>query len=86
MLHKKAKKSGNWSNYRFHQKECRRTMRKAEQQYINDEEGMRENNTKPFWRYVKARRQDNIGVAPLKEGATLPLVGDSVSKTKILVK
>ena len=44
----------------------------------------RKNNTKPFWRYVKARRQDNIGVVPLKEGATL--VSDSVSKTKILLK
>ena len=85
-LFKKAKKSGNWKNYRFHQKECRRKMRKAEQQYINDiiEKGMKDNNTKPFWRYAKARRQDNTGVAPLKDGAKL--VSDSASKAKLLLQ
>ena len=46
-------------------------MRKAEQQYITKsiEEGMRENNSKPFWRYVKTWRRENTGVAPLKDGA-----------------
>ena len=27
---------------------------------------MEKNNSKPFWKYVKSRKQDNIGVAPLK--------------------
>ena len=35
-LHKKAQKTKNWSNYRFCQKECRRAMRKAEQQYVKN--------------------------------------------------
>lgn len=54
--YKKAQKTKNWANYRFIQKECRRAMRKAEQDYINNmiEEGMRDNNTKPFWRYIKS--------------------------------
>jgi hypothetical protein len=85
-LYKKAKKSGNWDNYRFAQKECRRAMRKAEQQYINNtiEQGLKENNSKPFWRYVKSRRQDNTGVAPLKDGPSL--VSDSLEKSKILLR
>ena len=42
---------------------------KAEWNYINSAivEVMEQNNTKPFWKYVKSRKQDNIGVAPLKE-------------------
>lgn len=44
---------------------------------------MKGNNTKPFWRYVKARRQDNVGVAPLQNGSTL--YSDSISKAKILL-
>jgi hypothetical protein len=44
-------------------------LRKAEWNYINSAilEGMEKNNTIPFWKYVKSRKQDNIGVAPLKE-------------------
>ena len=81
----KPAKTGNWSNYRFFQKECRREMRKAEYQYVNRviEEGMKGNNIRPFWRYVKARRQDNTGVAPLKKGTAL--FSDSITKAKILL-
>jgi hypothetical protein len=85
-LFKRAKKSHNWADFRFTQKQCRRAMRKAEQQYINNmiEKGMADNNTKPFWRYVKSRRQDGSGVAPLKNGTSL--ITDSVGKAKILLK
>ena len=60
-------------------------MRKTEYQYVNRviEEGIKGNNTRPFWRYVKARRQDNTGVAPLKKGTTL--FSDSTTKAKILL-
>jgi hypothetical protein len=47
------------------------------------EKGMVESNNKPFWRYVKAKRQDNSGVSPLKDGPTL--VTDSLAKAKILL-
>ena len=47
------------------------------------EEEMKGNNTRPFWRYVKERRQDNTGVAPLKKGTTL--FSDSTTKAKILL-
>ncbi len=29
------------------------------------------NNTKPFWKFVKAQKQDNVGVAPMEVGGTL---------------
>ena len=39
--------------------------------------------SKPFWRYVKAKQQDNIGVSPLKRKGQL--LSDSRSKADILV-
>ena len=84
-LYKQARKTSNWSNYRFFQKECRREMRKTEYQYVNRviEKEMKGNNTRPFWRYAKARRQDNTGVALLKKGTAL--FNDSTTKAKILL-
>jgi gas vesicle protein len=68
-LYNQAKRTKNWSNYKHYQKECKRQIRKTEWNYINSAilEGTEENNTKPFWKYVKSRKQDNIRVAPLKE-------------------
>ena len=46
-------------------------------------EGLNNNNTKPFWKYVKSKRQDANGIAPLKKGTTL--VNDSKGKAEILL-
>ena len=85
-LYKQAKKTGHWGNYKFFQRECRREMRRTEWEYINTtiEEGLKENNSKPFWRYIKSRRQDNVGVSPLKKGPSL--FSDSLSKAQILLE
>ena len=85
-MHHQAKKTKKWKNYRFFQKDCRREMRKLETDYINSkiEQGLKENNQKPFWRYVKSRRQDSSGIAPLKDGPFLE--SDSAGKAKILLK
>ena len=45
---------------------------------------MKNNNSKPFWKYVKSRKQDNIGVAPLTEKGKL--VSHSKEKAQILIK
>ena len=60
-------------------------MRAMEWEYINNtiEDGLRNNNTKPFWSYVKSRRQDSTGVAPLKKGTTLQ--SDGATKAHILL-
>ena len=48
-------------------------MRRAENDFVNKtiNEGLAENNQKPFWRYIKSRKCDNIGVAPLKNKGKL---------------
>ena len=84
-FYNKAKRTKKWSNYRFFQKECRRRIRKEERNYINNAitEGMKNNNSKPFWKYVKSSKQDNIIVAPLKEKGKL--VSHSKEKSQILI-
>ena len=54
-------------------------MRKAE--YINTTitQGLQTNNSKPFWKYINSRIQDNIGVAHLKKNCSL--VCDSKEKS-----
>ena len=32
---------------------------------------MEDGNNKPFWRFIKSRKQDNVGVSDLREGNTL---------------
>ena len=60
-------------------------MRTAENNFIQNklEKGLKENSTKPFWQYVKSRRQDNTGVAPLLKDSDLKC--DAPSKAKILL-
>ena len=87
-LFKQAKKTNNWSNYKHYQRECKRTIRRAEWNYVNTiiEKGLQDKNTKPFWQYIKSRKQDNIGVAPLKDNSTPNLISDSKTKAKTLLK
>lgn len=85
-LYSKAKRTKNWSNYKHQQKITKSEIRKAEYNYVNNiiEEGLRKNDSKPFWRYIKSRRQDSIGVAPLKEKGLL--ISDSLPKANLLLK
>ena len=84
-LFKKAKLSKDWTKYRLFQKECKRQLRKAEWNHVNKVilEGLQNNNTKPFWQYVKSRKEDNIGIAPLRKQGQL--VCDSKERAEILV-
>jgi hypothetical protein len=83
-LYRQARKTKKWSNYRSYQKECKRHLRKAEYEYINQNifEELKTNNTKPFWKYIKSKRQDAEGIAPLKKGANL--ISDSKGKAELL--
>ena len=62
-----------------------KSFQTAENQFINDtiNKGLEENNTKPFWRYVKSKKSDNIGISPLKENGKL--ISDSKKKAGILL-
>ncbi|CAG2186043.1 unnamed protein product [Mytilus edulis] len=85
-LYKQARKTNKWSNYRSFQKECKKQLRKAEYEYVNQNifEGLNNNDTKPFWKYIKSKRQDSGGIAPLKKGTNL--VSDSKGKAELLLE
>ena len=85
-MFQRARASKDWPPYRKFQKYCRNELRRAEWQYINNTivAGLDRNDTKPFWRYIKSRKQDNTGVAPLNEEGQLH--SDSQSKANILLK
>ena len=84
-LYKHASKTKQWSGYKAHQRECKRAFKRAEINYINNtiQKGLDENNSKPFWRFVKSRKQDFVGIAPLKRMGRL--LNDSKDKAEILV-
>ena len=85
-LYKQAKKTGKFGNFRFAQKECRRAYRKAETDYVNTKilNGLENNDTKPFWTYVKAKKRDNVGVAPIFEHGSL--VVQSSAKAEAILR
>ena len=45
-------------------------------------ESLEKNDRKPFWRYAKAKKQDNIGIAPLRHKGSM--TNDSKEKANIL--
>ena len=45
-------------------------------------DSLKENNTKPFWKYIKNLRQDNVGVAPIRSKGKLHT--NSKSKAELL--
>ena len=57
---------------------------KAETQYVNNiiNEGLEKNHRNPFWKYAKAKKQDNIGIAPLRHKCSM--TNDSKEKANIL--
>ena len=81
-IYRRARKTKNWSHYRKCQRDCKRELRKAEWAYINNtiNDSLKQNNSKPFWKYVKSKKEDNIGVSPLKSGNHL--VTDGKGKLK----
>lgn len=66
-LYKHVKKTKQWGTFKTFQKECKKAFKRAEIAHRNStiQKGLDERKTKPFWRYVKSRCQDFVGVAPL---------------------
>ena len=83
--YQKARTTQDWTKYRSIQKRCKREIIRAEWRHINStiQEGL-DNNTKPFWNFVKARRKDNVGVSPLKVNGRL--FSSPENKAEILLK
>ncbi|WAR05575.1 hypothetical protein MAR_020944 [Mya arenaria] len=85
-LYNHAKKTKQWIEFKCYQKMCKKEFKKVEINYINKtiHEGLENNNSKPFWRYLKSKRQDNIGTAPLKQKGVL--VNEGTGKAQILLE
>ena len=85
-LYKNSKKSNQWGSFKAFQKTCKKAFKKAKISHINDviQKGLTENKPKPFCRYVESRRQDSVGVSPLKKMGQL--VNDNKEKAHLLVK
>ena len=87
-MYKKAKCSNDpdaRSNFKLYKKTTAKEQKRARWQYINNiiQKGFEENNTRPFWKSVKAQRQDNFGIPPLKHNGKLHT--DSKTKAWIML-
>ena len=71
-----AKKTGipsHWTKYKQHKSITQKQVRQAHWNYVNGilNKYLEHGNNKPFWKHIKARRSDNIGVAAIKNNGIL---------------
>ena len=88
-LYNKAKKSGkdkHKKHYKSSQKATRTALKQARWRYINEilQTGLEKGNSKPFWKYVRSQKQENLGVSALKKQGQLH--SDRQAKCDILAK
>ena len=86
-LYNKAKKGGtetSWREYKQCKHNIQTSIRQAHSAHVSHllEETLLTKNSKPFWHYIKSRKQDNAGISPLKRRGVL--VSDNVEQADIL--
>ena len=85
--HRKAKQtrhSRDWERYKHLSKSLQRECRKAHNTYVNDIIcGDMKQNSKKLWTYLKSKKQDTTGIAPLQHQDGL-LRSDSETKAELL--
>ena len=83
---KKSKKARDWERYVAHKKATASALKAARWDHLNGilQTSLEEKNTKPFYRYIKAQKNDNFGVSSLKFNGLM--YSDSLSKSEILNK
>jgi hypothetical protein len=74
---------GILKNTDISRKNAKDNSEKPNENHINNiiSEGFENNNSKPFWNYMKSKKQDNIRVVPLKRSGGLY---ESKEKAEIL--
>jgi len=87
-MYKKArasKRPGAMAAFRQFKKATAREQKRTRWQYVNNivSTAFDEQNTRPFWKYVKSQRQDSFGVPPLKKDGLLHT--DSKEKAEIML-
>ena len=88
-LYNKARqyrKKEDWDYYKIHNRYTQKALRQAHWGHANAilEDSLESGNRKPFWKYIKAKKKDNIGVAPIKDKGQL--YSDSQIKAELLSK
>jgi len=83
----KYKKSGlaaNKTKFLKLKKATAKAIKKAHWDYVNNilSESLSTNDSKPFWKYIKSKRQENTGIAPLLQRGVLH--SNSLDKANIL--
>ena len=63
----------DWEKYKMLKRNTQKAVRQAHWNYVNSilNVSLEEGNSKPFWNYVKSKRNDNIGVSGLKKDGVL---------------
>ena len=81
---KQTERTEDWDKYRLQKHAMQKAVRQAHWSYVNNvlESALEEGNSKPFWKYIKSKRTDNIGVARIKKNGILHQ--DSKSKAELL--
>ena len=72
--------------FKIFKKSVEKDIKHARVDYVNNHviDGLHQGNTKPFFKYIKSLKNDNIGLAPLKSGASL--VTDLLQKAEIMLE
>ena len=81
--HKRTKKDSDWARFTSLRKRVHRELRASYWDYVNnllDPEIDKSN--KKFWRFIKARKQDNTGISTLRENGRI--ITDSQEKAEVL--
>ena len=90
--HRLYKKSRNSTDpkaketFKIFKKSVEKDIKHARVDYVNNHviDGLHQGNTKPFYKYIKSLKNDNIGLAPLTSGADL--VTDPHQKAEIMLE
>ena len=72
-LYNKARKSGSrvaWEKFKHLRRSIDKKIKKAHQQYVHEVigESLKSENTKPFWSYIKSKKQEVFGISTLLSG------------------
>ena len=72
---RKTGKPSAWTGYKAIKRDTLKAIRKARWSYLNDDLSLSlgEGNSKPFWQYIRAERQDNIGISARPRSSAVSL-------------
>ena len=85
-LYDKAKRTGNyadWCHYKQARNRVSALLEAAYRNYCSNLFNDSSTSKKRFWSYIKTKRKDNIGVAPLKDGENVNTNAKHIAKACI---